>query len=59
MLCISTLEADFSLKQTHLGVVEQFITENDHCKDVHVHVKMVECSVDFQTHYSIIIARTI
>ena len=23
-------------KQTYLGVVEQFITENDNCKDVHV-----------------------
>ena len=40
MLCISTLEADFfkvsNQKQTYLGVVEQFITENDNCKDVHV-----------------------
>ena len=36
MLCISTLEADFSSKQTYLGVVEQFITDNNHCKDVHV-----------------------
>ena len=40
MLCISTLEADFlkvsNKKQTYLGVVEQFITENDNCKDVHV-----------------------
>ena len=34
MLCISTLEVDFSSKQTYLGVVEQFITENDHCRDV-------------------------
>ena len=40
MLCISTLEADFfnvsNQKQTYLGVVEEFITENDNCKDVHV-----------------------
>ena len=40
MLCISKLEADFlkvsNQKQTYLGVVEQFITENDNCKDVHV-----------------------
>ena len=40
MLCISTLEADFlkvsNQKQTYLGVVEQFIAENDNCKDVHV-----------------------
>ena len=40
MLCMSTLEADFlkvsNQKRTYLGVVEQFITENDSCKDVHV-----------------------
>ena len=36
MLCISTLEVDFSSKQRYLGVVEQFITDNDNCEDVHV-----------------------
>ena len=40
MLCSSTLEGDFltvyNKKQTYLGVVEQFITENDNCKAVHV-----------------------
>ena len=40
MLCISTLEADFLKvsiqKLTYLWVVEQFIMENDNCKDVHV-----------------------
>ena len=36
MLCISTLEADFSSQQTYLGVAEPYITENYHCKDVHV-----------------------
>ena len=40
MLCISTLEADLlkvsNQKQTYLGVVEQFITENDNCKDAHI-----------------------
>ena len=40
MLCISPLEADFlkvsNQKPTYLGVVEQFFTENDNCKDVHV-----------------------
>ena len=38
ILCISTLESDF-LKvsnQKYLGVVEQFITKNNNCKDVHV-----------------------
>ena len=34
MICISTLEVDFFSKQTYLGVVEKFITENYHCKDV-------------------------
>ena len=48
MLCISTLEADFlkvsNKKQTYLGVVEQFITEND--KDVHV--AYANCGVDMK-----------
>ena len=40
MLCFSPLEADFlkvpNKKQTYLRVVEQCITENNNCKDVHV-----------------------
>ena len=67
MLYISTLEVDFSSKQIYLGVVEQFITDNNHCKDVHVtcancrvvmKVIVRKCSVAFQAHYSIIIAST-
>ena len=45
MLYISTLEADFSSKQTYLGVVEQFVTENDHCKDGHEACENCNCRV--------------
>ena len=54
MLYITTLEADFTSKQTFLGIVEQFIIENDHCKDVHVaceNCRVVMKVIVIITHY--------